>query len=61
MNFKELTPEQREMAKSCETPEDLLELAKKLGYSLSDEELEAVSGGDGVWTYSCSDEEYLAL
>ena len=47
------------MAKSCETPEELLELAKKFGYSLSDEELEAVSGGASTW--SCTDEEYLAL
>lgn len=49
MNYEDLTPEQREMAKSCSTPEELLELSKKHGYELSVEELDAASGG-GSWS-----------
>ena len=47
MNFENLdiSPELREKARACETPEELLALAKKEGYKLSEEELAAVSGG----------------
>ena len=45
MNFNELTPEQKEKAKACKTPEEMLALAREEGYEISDEELEAVSGG----------------
>ena len=48
----DISPELREKAKACKTPEDLLALAKSEGYKLSEEELAAVSGG-GTWT--CSD------
>ena len=48
MEFKDLTPEQRAKARACKTPEELLALAKAEGYELSDEELEALSGG-GAW------------
>ena len=49
MDFKDLdiSPELREKAKACTTPEELLALAKKEGYRLSDADIEAVSGGDG--------------
>ena len=47
MNFEDLTPEQKEKALACKSPEELLELAKQEGYVLSDEELEAVAGGGG--------------
>ena len=47
MNFEDLTPEQQEKAKACKTPEDMIALAKEEGYSLSDEELDAISGG--IW------------
>ncbi len=50
MNFDGLTPEQKEMALSCKTPEELLAMAKKMGYKLSDEELDSISGGS--W-YNC--------
>jgi len=51
MRLADLTPEQMERAKACKTPEEILELAKEEGYELSDEELEAVSGGDwDCWT-----------
>ena len=47
MNYKDMdiSPEMREKIKACQTPEELLALAKKEGYKLSEEELEAVSGG----------------
>ncbi len=45
MDFENLTPEQQAQAKACKTPEDILALAKEEGYELSDEELEALSGG----------------
>lgn len=44
-DIKDLTPEQKEKALHCKTPEDILALAKEEGYELSDEELESVSGG----------------
>ena len=45
IKFENLTPEQQEKAKACKTPEEVIVLAKEEGYNLSDEELEAVSGG----------------
>ena len=53
MQFENLTPEQREKARACNSPEELLALAKELGYELSDEELSQVSGGRD---WLCSDE-----
>ena len=35
----------RKKAADCKTPEELLELAKKEGYKLSEAEMEAVAGG----------------
>lgn len=46
MEHRDLTPEQREKAKACKSAEDILSLANEEGYELSDEQLEAVSGGD---------------
>lgn len=45
MDFKDLSPDLREKAKACTSPEELLALAKREGYKLSEAELEAVSGG----------------
>ena len=47
MNLENLNinDELREKAKACKTPEELLALAKKEGYKLSDDEMEAVAGG----------------
>lgn len=52
MGYKDLTPEQREMAKNCNTPEELLDLSRKIGYDLSDEELDALNGGANS-SWSC--------
>ena len=43
----DLSPELREKAMACKTPEEMLALAKAEGYKLSEEELAAVSGGGG--------------
>ena len=55
MDYKDLTPEQREKARACKTPEEILALAQEEGYDISDEELEAISGGEGgfwsCWSY----------
>ena len=49
MNKKELlsglTPEQIEKVKACKSTEELLKLAKEDGIELSDEQLQAISGG----------------
>ena len=45
MRLEDLTPEQKDKVKACKTPEEILALAKEEGYELSDEELNAVSGG----------------
>ena len=58
MNFEDLSPELQVKVKACETSKDILTLAKQEGYSLSDAELEAVSGGGGGWCKSFC-EDYL--
>ena len=59
MDFKDMdiSPELRNKAKSCTSPEELLELAKREGYKLSEEELEAVSGGGWRSSYGDSRED----
>ena len=47
-------PELQEKLRFASTPEELLELTRKEGFKLSDEELRAVSGGL-VWR--CSDDD----
>lgn len=54
MNFDELTDEQKAKAKAAKTPEQILALAEEEGLELSDEELEAVSGGWGCFDHGCS-------
>ena len=59
MNYHDLTPEQMEKARACKTPEDILALAKEEGYELSEDELEAVSGGlDWEDIMKCYDDNY---
>jgi len=45
--LKGLTPEQLEKAKTCKNSKELLALAKAEGFELSDEQLQAISGGCG--------------
>ena len=49
MKFEDLTPEQQERAKACKTPEEVFALAKEVGYEMTEEEIEAVSGGKADW------------
>ena len=53
MGFDNLNigPELCEKSKACESPEELLALAKSEGYKLSEAEFETVSGG----SWSCSE------
>ena len=48
MDFESLTPEQRLKAKAAQTPDELEALCAEAGQALTDDQLEAVSGG-----YSC--------
>lgn len=45
MDFENLSPELQEKVMACETPEDILALAKEQNYKLSDDELEGIAGG----------------
>ena len=56
MDLKDLSPELRSKASACKTPEEIIALAKEEGYELSEEELQAISGGVN-WTLWCSDRE----
>ena len=52
MEFKDLTEEQRVKARACKTPDELVQLATEEGVELSDDQLEAVSGG---WAGDCGE------
>ncbi len=51
MEFEDLTPEQQASFKTCSTPEEILELAKKEGLELSEDQLDQISAG-GMWDSS---------
>ena len=51
--LKGLNEKQIAKVKACKNQEELLELAKKEGIELTDEQLEAVSGGCGTYTVRC--------
>ena len=57
MDFSEVSPETLERAKSCETPEEFLALAKSEGYDLSIDQLEDIVGAGDSWicSYECGD------
>ena len=48
MRYEELTEEQKAKLEACKTPEEFLKLAADEEIALTDEELEAISGG-GEW------------
>ncbi|MER1993028.1 MAG: Nif11 family protein [Eubacteriales bacterium] len=43
--LSKLTDEQKKKAKSAQSPEEILAIAKEAGYELSAEQLEAIAGG----------------
>ena len=45
MSHENLSPEQQERARACESPEELAALAEEEGLELSDAMLEGVAGG----------------
>ena len=48
MQYDDLSPEQQNKARACESPADILAFAQKEGYELSDDELDQISGG--LWS-----------
>ena len=61
MDFSDLTADQRAKAKACKSSDELIALAKEEGVELTDDELEAISGGWGAGCSSdgCSDHELM--
>ena len=49
MNYEDLTDELKDKVKECKSADELLALAKKEGVELTDEEIEAISGGRSDW------------
>ena len=49
MNPNELTDEQKEKLKSCKDSSELKSMLNYMGVEMSDEQLEAASGGDSNW------------
>ena len=50
MNFEDLkNPELQEKLKSAKTADELVELVKAEGMELTDEQLEAIAGGEYEW------------
>lgn len=45
-SLNNMTEEQMAKAKECSSPEEMLAFARKIGYDLSDEELDVISGGE---------------
>ena len=58
MEFNELTEEQKKKVRGCSSAEELVTLAMAEGLELSDEQLEALSGG-GFW--DCGDQSVFDM
>lgn len=54
--LKDLTEEQIAKIKACKNNEEILKLAKQEGIELTDEQLEAISGGSCTNDYQCPKE-----
>ncbi len=52
MDQSDISPELREKAKACKTPNELVELAEETGVELTDEQLDQITGGSG-WNSGC--------
>ena len=48
-----LTEAQIQKAMACSSVEELMKVAKEEGYELTDDELEAVAGGNWACDYDC--------
>lgn len=46
MRFKDMTPEQHEKAKNCETAAERVAFLEENGIELTDEQLEGIAGGE---------------
>ena len=49
--LSKLTDEQKKKVEAAKTPEDFLAIAKEVGYELSKDQLDSMSGGD--WCSDC--------
>ncbi len=55
MDFSNLPQKVMDEARNCSTPEELLELAKREGIELSNDDLEGIAGGqDWCGPYGCT-------
>ena len=54
MRPEELSPELQEKVASCQTPDEVLAIAKEAGYTLTDDELDQVANGGGAWNNGTS-------
>ena len=52
MKFEELTEEKKAKLKECKSVEDIMKLAREEGQELSEDDLTAISGGEG-WSAPC--------
>ena len=50
-----LSQEQINKARNCKNVDELLQLAKEEGYTLTDEQLKAVNGGGCTYTFTMVD------
>ena len=50
--YNNLSDEVKEKARACRTPEEIVALARKEGFELTDEELEGIAGGSN-WLEQC--------
>ena len=60
MDYNELSPELRAKVSACKSSEEVIELAKSVGVSLTDEQLDSISGG-GAWSSSSSDSPIMTV
>ena len=52
--YDSLSEDLKKKATECKTAEELMELAKSEGIELSDEQLDAISGGGDSWFCDCN-------